>query len=94
MAGPGTKSRQYDLREQVRRAKRELEKWQAAYDNCRDPDDSCKFIAEIRRAEEQVAAAYKALGEASPPESPAPAVKYRIRSRTPLNYRWFKPQGS
>ena len=94
MAGPGANSHQHDLREQLRRARRDLEKWQAAYDSCLDPDDSCDFIAEIRRAEERLAAAHKALGEITPPEPAAPPVKYRIRSRTGLTYRWLKPQGS
>ncbi|MDW6025667.1 hypothetical protein SAZ10_28280 [Mesorhizobium sp. BAC0120] len=93
MAGSGPKSRQYELREQLRRAKRDLENWQAAYDNCCEPADPCKFIAEIRDAEKRLAAARKALGEIAPPEPTVPAVKYRIRSRTALNYRWLKPQG-
>jgi hypothetical protein len=88
MAASGPKYRQYELREQLRRAKRDLENWQAAYDNCCEPGDPCKFIAEIRDAEQRVAAAHKALGEIVPPEPGAPAVKYRIRSRPPLNHRW------
>lgn len=77
MAGPASPLGESKLRAEVKLAKRELEKWQFAYDNCCEPDHE-KFIAEIRRAEARLAAARKALGEVARPISPAPAVKHRM----------------
>jgi hypothetical protein len=67
-------------REEIRRAKRELEKRQTAYDSYCGPDPQ-KFIAEIRRAEERLAAARKALRDASPKTPPVPPAKPQRQSQ-------------
>jgi len=47
---------------ELRLAKRDLERWQSAYDGYRG-DDPQKFHSEIREAEQRIAAARKVLRE-------------------------------
>lgn len=78
--------------DEVGRARRELEKWQAAYDGDCGPDP-CRYIAEIRRAEERLAAAERAIVKRPPAQPPLLPDHLRRPSRLPLNYRRMKPQG-